>query len=121
MACESIEMRLLFLNQYYAPDIAATAQIMADVCEDLAAAGHSVMVLCSSGRYRLPHRGREVDGDAHPSQTLPRRELRAGVDVRRIDMGQAARGRGATRLFHRLISEARFSLGVLEKLLVLPA
>lgn len=112
-------MRLLFLNQFYAPDIAATAQLLSDVCEDLAAAGHSVSVVCGTGRYRLPHRGSELSGDA--KQTLPRRELRAGVDVRRIftGAGAAVKRRGAGRLLHRLTGELRFSVGVLRELVAL--
>lgn len=109
-------MRLLFLNQFYAPDIAATAQLLSDVCEDLAAAGHSVSVICGTGRYRLPHRGSELSSDA--KQALPRRELRSGVDVRRIFTGAGAAGkrRGAGRLLHRLVDELRFSGGVLREL-----
>lgn len=112
-------MRLLFLNQFYAPDIAATAQLLSDLCEDLAAAGHSVSVVCGTGRYRLPHRGNELSGDA--KQTLPRRELRAGVDVRRIftGAGAAIKRQGASRLLHRLADELRFSLGVLQELVQL--
>ena len=44
-------MRILFLNQYYVPDIAATGQLLADVAEELAAQGHEVHVICSRRTY----------------------------------------------------------------------
>ena len=44
-------MRILFLNQYYIPDIAATGQLLADVAEELAAQGHRVHVICSRRMY----------------------------------------------------------------------
>jgi len=44
-------MRILFLNQYYVPDVAATGQLLADVAEELAAQGHEVHVVCSRRSY----------------------------------------------------------------------
>ncbi len=44
-------MRILFLNQYYIPDVAATGQLLADVAEELAAQGHEVHVICSRRTY----------------------------------------------------------------------
>jgi colanic acid biosynthesis glycosyl transferase WcaI len=44
-------MRILFLNQYYVPDIAATGQLLADVAEELGAQGHEVHVICSRRSY----------------------------------------------------------------------
>ena len=44
-------MRILFLNQFYIPDVAATGQLLADVAEELAAQGHEVHVICSSRKY----------------------------------------------------------------------
>ena len=44
--------RLLFVNQYYWPDHASTAQHLADLAEHLAARGHEVHVLCSRGGYK---------------------------------------------------------------------
>lgn len=57
--------RFLFINQYYWPDEAATSQLLADLGEDLSAAGHAVTVLCGRARYasveRL-HAGRQSFG-----------------------------------------------------------
>ena len=44
--------RLLFVNQYYWPDHASTAQHLADLAEHLAARGHEVHVLCGQGAYK---------------------------------------------------------------------
>ena len=46
--------RLLFINQYYWPDHASTAQHLTDLAESLAEQGHEVHVLCAQGRYRGP-------------------------------------------------------------------
>ena len=43
--------RILFINQYYWPDEAATAQLLSDLAEDLAHHGHDVTALCGRGRY----------------------------------------------------------------------
>src|SRR3954471_18130351 len=44
--------RLLFINQYYWPDHASTAQHLTDLAESLAARGYECHVLCSRGGYR---------------------------------------------------------------------
>ena len=65
-------MRILLLNQYYAPDEAATAQVLADLGAALAAAGHSVTAICCNRSY------------ADPAKRYPTREVVDGVRVRRI-------------------------------------
>ncbi len=44
--------RLLFVNQYYWPDHASTAQHLTDLAESLAARGYECHVLCGQGTYR---------------------------------------------------------------------
>jgi glycosyltransferase involved in cell wall biosynthesis len=44
-------MRILFLNQFFWPDTAATGQLLSDVAEHLAASGESVGVICGSANY----------------------------------------------------------------------
>lgn len=109
-------MRILFLNQYYYPDIAATAQLLTDVCEELAAAGHEVTVLCGTGRYRLPHHGTESD----PTEPLPPTAIHNGVHIRRIPVWGAETSRPATgrglKLLRRAAAELSFSLGVAGEL-----
>ncbi|MBZ5639679.1 MAG: glycosyltransferase family 4 protein [Acidobacteriia bacterium] len=64
-------MHIVLLNQYYAPDDAATAQILADLGVGLARAGHSVSAICSSRSY------------ACPARRYPLSETLDGVRVRR--------------------------------------
>ena len=44
-------MRVLFINQFYAPDAAATAQMLADLCTGLSGRGLQVAVVCSRTAY----------------------------------------------------------------------
>jgi glycosyltransferase involved in cell wall biosynthesis len=44
-------MRVLLLNQYYHPDVAATAQLASDLGADLARRGHEVWALASARPY----------------------------------------------------------------------
>jgi len=80
-------MRFLFINQYYAPDYAATAQQLSDLCEQLAAAGHEVHVLTSRAIY---------DGR---SLQLPKFEVLNGVKVHRLSIGNTSRTRLRDRFF----------------------
>ena len=65
-------MNVVLLNQYYAPDEAATAQMLADLGAGLASAGHNVTAICSNRSY------------ADPSRTYPARERIDGVEIRRV-------------------------------------
>lgn len=51
-------MRVTIINQYYAPDVAPTGQLAADLAEDLVHRGHAVTVITSDRYYvgagRLP-------------------------------------------------------------------
>ena len=85
-------MKLLFLNRWYWPDHAATAQQLTDLAEQLAAAGHEVEVLSSRRSYR---------GEAAP---LPRSEEHAGVLIRRL------RGLGPGGRLRRALDYAFFHL-----------
>jgi glycosyltransferase involved in cell wall biosynthesis len=44
-------MRILFINQFYKPDTAATGQLLADIADSLVERGHDVHVICSRHRY----------------------------------------------------------------------
>ena len=44
-------MRILFVNQVYAPDVAASAQLLQDMAEHFAAEGHEVAVVASKSLY----------------------------------------------------------------------
>ncbi len=85
-------MRILLLNQFYPPDVAATGQLLADVAAGLAKRGHEVHVLCSRRAYG----GGPVD-DASQAAA-------AGVNVHRV----AACGFGRGPLPGRLADYASF-------------
>ena len=87
---------ILFVNQHYYPDIAATGQKLTDLAEYLAATGHHVSVICSKGKY--------VAG------MLPagREEVRNGVRIHRTRTG----GHGRSSVLWRLFDYAAFYIGV---------
>ena len=65
-------MKVLFINQFFHPDVAATAQLLTDLAEDLTAAGHSVTVVTGRASY---------DG----GQDLgPTKDLHRGIQICRV-------------------------------------
>jgi putative colanic acid biosynthesis glycosyltransferase WcaI len=62
-------MRVVAVNQFYAPDHAATSQLLTELCEDLVSEGDEITVIASRGGYL---------GGAPP---LPPKETRRGVRV----------------------------------------
>ena len=44
-------MRLLFINRYFYPDVSATAQLLTELTEDLAAQGETVTVIAGNSAY----------------------------------------------------------------------
>jgi colanic acid biosynthesis glycosyl transferase WcaI len=84
--------RLLFVNQYYWPDHASTAQHLADLAEHLAARGHEVHVLCGKGAYKPG------------TPKLPNREVHNGVQIHRV----AATSFGRKSTLHRMIDYLSF-------------
>ncbi|MFO0577172.1 MAG: glycosyltransferase family 4 protein [Polyangia bacterium] len=117
-------MRVLLINQYYYPDIAATAQLCTDWAEDLARAGVEVTVLTGTGRYRVPHHGEH----AAALPQLPPEERHHGVRIVRVPVPDApppgsaspSRRERAARLGQRGLGYARFGLGALRELVRLP-
>lgn len=65
-------MRILFVNQYYWPDYAATAQVLTDLAERLVRSGHHVTVVCS----QRPYAGNRA--------CFPKRATRNGVRIVRV-------------------------------------
>jgi glycosyltransferase involved in cell wall biosynthesis len=86
-------VKILFVNQFYWPDIAATAQQLSDLAEHLAEEGHDVHVLCSDGRY-----------DSHAGAKPPRRETHGGVEIHRL----AGPGFGKRSTLGRVVDYAAF-------------
>ncbi len=85
-------MRILFLNQYYLPDVAATGQLLADLAEDLVARGHEVHVICSRRTY------------CGGVQAFPKHEIANGVHIHRV----GATGYGRSRRIGRLLDWLSF-------------
>lgn len=46
-------MRILFLNQFFWPDLAATGLLLTDVVRHLAEQGHEITVICGAGAYAV--------------------------------------------------------------------
>jgi len=89
-------MRILFINQFYHPDTAATAQMMTDLCEHLSREGHDVHVLCSRGKY----------DDGSTQKRSPGYEQHNGVHIHRV----SATGFGKTSTIGRIIDYLSFHI-----------
>jgi colanic acid biosynthesis glycosyl transferase WcaI len=83
-------VRILFLNQFYIPDTAATGQLLADVAEGLAAEGHEVHVICSRRAY------------SGGGEILPAKEEVNGVHVHRVGATGFGRGKAIGRILDYL-------------------
>jgi colanic acid biosynthesis glycosyl transferase WcaI len=93
--------KLLFVNQHYAPDVAATGQCLADLAEHLAGDGYDVEVLASRTLYASGH------------IAAPASEVLNGVRVTRV----SSTAFGRRTLLGRLADYASFYGRVLTKLL----
>ncbi len=96
-------MKVLLLNQFFHPDIAATAQIATDLAEDLAAGGLEVSALAARGSY--------LGGER-----LPLCEQHLGIAIRRV----AATSLGKRTLAHRAVDYASFYAAAALELARLP-
>lgn len=85
--------KLLVINQFYAPDYAATGQIASELCASLTGHGFHVRVVAGKPNYT------EAAMDA------PSHEVLDGVEVHRVSVGGA---RGRERRTVRLAGFARF-------------
>ena len=75
--CE--RMRLLFINRYFYPDISATAQLLTELTEDLAAQGETVTVITGNTAYT-----------GGPS-VLPAQETYKGIRILRVGFSRFGR------------------------------
>ena len=97
-------MRILFLNQFYVPDTAATGQLLADVAEEMAVQGHKVHVICS----RRPYSG--------GNGVFVARETVNGVHIHRV----GATGFGRATKIRRILDWLSFYILALWRALWLP-
>ncbi len=76
-------MRVLILSPHYPPDVAATGQLVAELAEDLAAAGYQPVVLASRPSY--------LDQSAGGGYRLLQKELRNGVEIHWLGVPRTGR------------------------------
>src|SRR5262245_56026720 len=79
-------MRLLFINRYFYPDISATAQLLTELTEDLAARGETVTVITGNTAYT---------GD---QSVLPAQEIYKGIRILRVGFTRFGRALALGRL-----------------------
>ncbi|HEU4383421.1 MAG TPA: glycosyltransferase family 4 protein [Anaeromyxobacteraceae bacterium] len=96
-------MKVLLLNQFFHPDLSATAQMLTDLAEDLAASGLTVTALATRGSY--------LGGGA-----LPARDEHRGVAIRRL----WATSLGKRTLVHRALDYASFYASAALALATMP-
>ncbi len=96
--------RILFINQYYWPDCASTAQHLTDLAESMAARGFECHVLSSRSRYQ--------PGEPKP----PAHEIHEGVHIHRV----AATSLGRRGTWARMTDYLSFYLGAVLRALFLP-
>ncbi|GAC1464167.1 MAG: glycosyltransferase family 4 protein [Isosphaeraceae bacterium] len=94
--------RLLFVNQYYWPDHASTAQHLTDLVESLANQGHECHVLCAQGGYK--------PGAPRPASF----EIHNGVHIHRVPATSLGRRSTLTRMADYLSFYARALSGALS-------
>ncbi len=87
--------KILFINQYYWPDRASTAQHLTDLAESLSDRGYECHVLCCKGGYQ----GNRSE--------VPSNEVHNGVHIHRV--GSTALGRRST--LRRMVDYLSFYFG----------
>jgi colanic acid biosynthesis glycosyl transferase WcaI len=103
-------MHLVFLNQYYPPDVAPTGVMLESLVRGLADEGHEVTVICAGGGY-----AGQASAVAAEDQVTPA-SLATGK-VRVIRVGASRFGRGS--FVGKLLDYASFYAGVIWHLLTL--
>ncbi len=96
--------RILLLNQTFHPDVVATAQVLTDLAQEFARAGHDVTVI--TGRQ----------GYDDPGLLFPRRERWEGIRIERV--GVLALGKGAR--WRRALNFASFLAACAARMALLP-
>jgi colanic acid biosynthesis glycosyl transferase WcaI len=103
-AGETQGKRILFINQYYWPDHASTAQHLTDLAESFASRGYKCHVLASQGRYK--------PGEPRPAAY----EVHNGVHIHRVP----ATSLGRRGTWARMTDYLSFYAGAVVKALLLP-
>lgn len=102
-----IKPTFLIISQVYVPDPASVGQHVADAAEEMARRGYRVIVYASARGYD------------DPSKRYPSRELRNGVEVRRLPLSSFGKGSIKIRLLAQWLFLAQaVARGVLTRRLV---
>ena len=104
-------MRVLFLNQFYWPDSAATAQLLTDLAEHLAGSTRCTVDVIAARQSYASGRG-----------LLPACETRRGVHIHRVDapVARCARSSFRTTPIGRIADMAAFNALALARAMSLP-
>jgi len=97
-------MHILLINQFYRPDVAATAQLLTDLAEELAQQGHEVDVVCSRSKY------------SGGTERFTKEEILGNVRIHRI----AATGFGNSKRIGHLVDWLSFFFSASWKVVRLP-
>lgn len=89
-------MKILLINETYAPDVVATAQQATGFANYLSAQGHAVSVLCSRRNY------------SDETHLHPKREVLEGVHVQRISALYFGRNNKFSRILNALFQNLSF-------------
>jgi len=78
-----MSIKVLLINQHFYPEIAATAQLLTDLAEDLTKAGIEVRVLAGRPSY-LASRESESRESLEPTSNFASKELYHGIEICRV-------------------------------------
>lgn len=98
---DASQLRVVFVNRYFFPDLSATSQMLSDLACRLVQQGIEVHVVCSDRLYD------------DPSKRLPSEEMVRGVHVHRARTSNFGRG----QLYGRAVDYASFYVSATAKLL----
>ena len=65
--------KILVINQHFYPEVAATGQLLLDLCEDLVSTGYKVKVITG-----------KPDGELNKKNKIPRKESYKGIEILRL-------------------------------------
>lgn len=71
-------MKILLINQFFWPDVAATSQLLTDLARGLSERGHEVEVICSNSGYAVAGYAGKPDAKIRRSRALPFGRGKAG-------------------------------------------
>ena len=97
-------MKILLLNQFFYPEVAATAQYLRELAAALVEQGHEVTVVCARRAYD------------HPEKIYPARETWRGIQIFRVYSTRF----GKRAKWHRAVDFASFIFFSCARLLFLP-